>query len=27
VFLISALAIAYSDRIMSQTASADRTQH
>ena len=27
VFLISALAIAYSDRIMSQTASADRNEH
>lgn len=27
VFLISALAIAYSDRIMSQTANADRNQH
>src|SRR5215217_6434792 len=27
VFLISALAIAYSDRIMSQTANADRNEH
>ena len=27
VFLFSALAIAYSDRIMSQTANADRNQH
>jgi uncharacterized protein (TIGR00645 family) len=27
VFLVSALAIAYSDRIMAQTANADRNQH